>query len=279
MRRPRPFPKSVSSPLLIALALAGLAGGCALARKTAPRVPATLEDMVFVPAGEFLMGSEGEGAADDERPVRRVWVDAFYIDRTEVTNAAFKAFADSTRRLYPNNPMWDEEYFLNNPDHPVINITFQQAQAYCDWKNKRLPTEAEWEKAARGTDGQVYPWGNAWDETRMNFWGDSHGPDVFYNTAPVGSFPAGASPYGALDMIGNVWEWCSDWFDEHYYSKGFDRNPRGPEEPTPWRVVRGGGFSSPRRPIGDSTVANRSKNHPSLPIHHVGCRCAWSPED
>lgn len=272
MRRTRPL------SVLVVLALC-VVDGCALARKT-PRIPPpSLDNMVHVPAGEFTMGSDREGAARDEQPVRVVWVDEFYIDRTEVTNAEFKAFADSTRRLYPNNPMWDVDYFLNSPDHPVINLTFQQAEAYCAWKRKRLPREAEWEKAARGDDARLYPWGNEWDETRLNFWGSQHGVDTFVNTAPVGSFPKGASPFGALDMLGNVWEWCSDWYDENYYALGENRNPRGPEGPTPWRVVRGGSFSSPRRPDGDATVPNRSKNHPSLPIHHIGCRCAWSPKD
>ena len=283
MRRSRTFSSTAFRVAAIGMfalgtALLGTTGGCALARKTARRVP-SLENMAHVPAGEFTMGSDGEGAADDERPVRTVWLEEFYIDRTEATNAEFMAFADSTRRLYPNNPMWDQNYFLGSPNHPAINVTYEQAVAYCQWKNKRLPTEAEWEKAARGTDARVYPWGYEWDETRANLWGDSFGTDVFYNTAPVGSFPDGASPYGALDMIGNVWEWCEDWFDAEYYSRGENRNPHGPKEPTPWRVVRGGSFSSPRTPTGDATIANRSKNHASLPIHHIGCRCAWSPKD
>ena len=122
----------------------------------------------------------------------------------------------------------------------------------------------------------MYPWGNVWDPERANVWGDKDGPDRYYRTAPVGSFPMGASPYGALDMVGNVWEWCADWFEEHYYARSPSRDPQGPQKATPWRVVRGGGFSSPRRPTGDTQVFNRSKNPPNQPIHHTGCRCAWS---
>jgi iron(II)-dependent oxidoreductase len=195
--------------LLLAATLCSVAvGGCPLFKKTSSKAP-SLEGMVLVPAGEFTMGRESEDASPDEAPVRIVWLNTFYIDRLEVTNAQYKAFADSVGRLYPNNPMWDDFYFLGKPDHPVINITYEQAQAYCAWLGKRLPTEAEWEKAARGTDARLYAWGNEWDETRANLWGDQNGPDVFRRTAPVGSFPEGASPYGVLDMVGNVWEWCA----------------------------------------------------------------------
>ncbi|MFQ5600138.1 MAG: formylglycine-generating enzyme family protein [Candidatus Krumholzibacteriia bacterium] len=262
--------------LALVVCAAAAAAGCGGPRKDTRPQP-SLEHMVFVPAGEFTMGRDHEDS--DESPVRRVWLDAFYIDRTEVTNAQFKAFCDATGRLYTNNPHWDDDYFLGKPDYPVINITYDQARAYCAWANKRLPTEAEWEKAARGTEGQLYPWGNEWTEQVANLWGDQGEQDHFRRTAPVGSFPAGASPYGAVDMVGNVWEWCADWFDEDYYSRAPNRNPPGPAEPTPWRVVRGGGFSSPLRPTGDTVVSNRSKNHPMQPIHHLGCRCAWSPAD
>jgi formylglycine-generating enzyme required for sulfatase activity len=232
--------------------------------------------MVRIPAGEFTMGRESDDASPDESPVRTVSLDEFYIDRNEVTNAQYKAFADAVGRLYPNNPNWDNDYFLGKPDHPVVNLTYEQANAYCTWAAKRLPTEAEWEKAARGADARLYPWGNEWDENRANLWGDDNGPDRFRRTAPVGTFPEGASPYGVLDMAGNVWEWCVDWFDKDYYSRAPKRNPPGPEEVSKWRVVRGGSFSSPRRPSGDVTTSNRSKNNPNQQIHHLGCRCAWS---
>ena len=249
--------------------------GCSGTSKPSASDP-LLADMVLVPAGEFPMGLDQGASATDESPQHRVWLGDFYIDRTEVTNAQFKAFCDATDRIYPNNPSWEEGYFLAKPDHPVVNITWEQARAYCQWAGKRLPSEAEWEKAARGTDGRLYPWGNTWDPERVNVWGDTSGADRFRRTAPVGSIPKGQSQYGALDRIGNVWEWCADWFDEHYYASSPARDPRGPSKPTKFRVVRGGGFSSPRVPTGDTVVANRSKNVPTQPIDRLGCRCAWS---
>jgi formylglycine-generating enzyme required for sulfatase activity len=233
--------------------------------------PVDLATMIRVPAGEFIMGRND--GADDERPERRVWLDEFYIDRTEVTNASFKAYCDATGRIYPNNPGWDEDYFLQRPDYPVVNITWEQAHGYCEWAHKRLPTEAQWEKAARGTDGRLYPWGNAWADSAANLSSILHA-DAYERAAPVGSLPKGASPWGVLDMAGNVWEWCADWYQLDYYSKSPLKNPPGPSAQSAWRVVRGGGFSSPK---SDAETANRSKNKPDLVIHHLGCRCAWSP--
>jgi len=249
--------------------------GCSHAPKSSPN-QAFLESMALVPAGEFLMGQDAGATDPDETPQHKVVLADYYIDRTEVTNAQFKAFCDATNRIYPNAPYWDEGYFLANPENPVVNITYEQARAYCAWAGKRLPTEAEWEKAARGTDARLYPWGNVWDAERANLWGDDVGPDRFYRTSPVGSFPKGASPYGVLDLIGNVWEWCADWYDPAYYAQSPARDPRGPKAATASRVVRGGAFSSPRRPTGDVLVTNRSKNAPNQPIDRLGCRCAWS---
>ena len=151
----------VRRQLLAPLVLCALVSAFACSRSPKPlEQQPDLEDMLLVPEGEFLMGQDQGANDDDERPRHRVWLDAFYIDRTEVTNAQFKAFCDATSRIYPNNPYWDSDYFLGKPDHPVVLITYEQARAYCDWAAKRLPTEAEWEKAARGPDGRIYPWGN-----------------------------------------------------------------------------------------------------------------------
>jgi len=247
----------------IAIVFCGLAG---CGGRAASNRPADLDTMVLVPAGEFLRGRDGSIA--DEGPARTLRLDAFYIDRTEVSNAAFKAFCDATGRLAPANPAWDDNYYIANPDHPVVNITHEQATAFCAWKGKRLPTEAEWEKAARGTDGRLYPWGRDWEDGRANIKGEP-----FERTAPVTSLPEGASPYGVLNMAGNVWEWCLDWFDDGYYAIAPAQNPAGPATPTAWRVVRGGGNSSPQ---SDAEVTNRSKAPPAQTIHHLGCRCAWS---
>jgi sulfatase modifying factor 1 len=280
MHPSRVLPKPLRlAPLALAVLWAtgiSATSGCGGSQKSgsAGKPDGAPPDMILVPEGEFLMGRQATDAATDEVPEHRVWIDAFYLDRTEVTNAQFKAFCDATQRLYPNNPMWESDYFIAKPEYPVVNITYDQARGYCEWAGKRLPTEAEWEKAARGTDGRLYPWGNEWKEDVANLNGEK-GADTYIHTAPVGSFPDGASPFGILDMIGNVWEWCADWSDPDYYAKSPKRNPQGPTGPLPWRSVRGGGFSSPRRPTGDTTVTNRSKNPPNLPVHHIGCRCAW----
>jgi formylglycine-generating enzyme len=251
--------------LALTLVVAGTGcGGSSTAGK--PTKAPDLKHMVRIPAGEFTMGRDGGDR--DEAPQHRVWLDEFYMDRLEVTNGEFRRFCDSTGYLYPNNPGFDAGYFVDKPSFPVVNITWEQARNYCAWAGERLPTEAEWEKAARGTDGRLYPWGNAWGDSVANIHGEP-----FERTAPVGSLPRGASPYGVLDMAGNVWEWCADWYELEYYSKAPNRNPLGPVGPTPWRVVRGGGFTSPRT---DAETPNRSKNDPSLAIHHLGCRCAWS---
>jgi formylglycine-generating enzyme required for sulfatase activity len=234
-----------------------------------PRLPqpVDLETMVLVPAGEFTMGRNG--GAPDEQPQRRVWVDAFYIDRTEVTNRAYKAFSDAAGYLPPNNPLWNVDYFRSKPDHPALNLTYDQARQYCAWAGKRLPTEAEWEKAARGTDGRTYPWGNAWADSVANF---VQG-DRYPRTSPVGAFPSGASPYGVFDMAGNVWEWCADWYASDAYAQSSDRNPTGPAKPGPNRVVRGGSYTGM---TSDAEVANRDQLPPNRLLDHIGCRCVWS---
>jgi eukaryotic-like serine/threonine-protein kinase len=190
--------------------------------------------MVYVPAGEFLMGSESEGAFEDEMPEHLVTLDAYWIYQTEVTNRQYNQCIQA-EACEPS--VWGEK---PNDDYPVMQVLPRHGKSYCNWAGGRLPTEAEWEKAARGTDGRKYPWGNepVTDE-RANFcdvtcdpeWGtpDTNQDDGYAKTAPVGSFPTGASPYGALDMAGNVWEWVSDGYDRDYYSASPYRNPKGPK--------------------------------------------------
>jgi sulfatase modifying factor 1 len=184
-------------------------------------------EMILIPAGEFLMGSE---EYEDEKPQRQVYVDAYYIYKTPVTVAQYRAFCQATKREMPDLPVWSKD------DHPIVRVTWKNATAYTSWAGARLPTEAQWEKAARGTDGREYPWGNEWDVSKCNNW--DTGP---HQTTPVGSYPQGASPYGVLDMAGNVWEWCADWYDENYYQSAPDRNPPGPDMGTD-RVLRGGSW-------------------------------------
>jgi len=207
---------------------------------------------VLVSAGSFEMGNNH--GKPDEQPVHTVTLDAFYIDKYEVTNAHYAACVDAgvcdppsrtdseTRTSYYGNPQYD--------DYPVIGVTWFAAQTYCEWRGGRLPTEAEWEKAARGPDGRLYPWGDDFDPNRLNYcdlncdgipWADLEHNDGYADTAPVGSYVNGVSPYGAYDMAGNVWEWVGDWYDPDYYSISPTENPLGASSGEQ-RVMRGGGI-------------------------------------
>ena len=192
---------------------------------------------VFVPAGPFAMGLDEGGF--DEKPQHEVVLDAFWIMQTEVTNEQYESCVAADVCSPPFHPDWGSDEFWALYDlHPVTQVTWEQAVAYAEWAGGRLPTEAEWEKAARGTDGRRYPWGDATPNAqRLNF------NDAIGDTQPVGSYPAGASPYGALDMAGNVWEWVADWYGESYYAVSPRENPTGPAEGER-RVLRGGAYNS-----------------------------------
>lgn len=193
---------------------------------------------VYVPAGVFLMGSDEEGGFD-EKPQHEVALDAFWIMQTEVTNEQYEKCVIADACSPPSHPDWGTDEFWAAYDlHPVTYVTWEQAAAYAEWVGGRLPTEAEWEKAARGRDSRRYPWGDKPPtEDRLNF--DNYVGD----TQPVGSYPDGASPYGALDMAGNVWEWTSDWYANDYYAISPRENPTGPLDGED-RVLRGGGYDS-----------------------------------
>jgi formylglycine-generating enzyme required for sulfatase activity len=189
-------------------------------------------EMVLVPAGEFWMGSDEN---EYEKPRHRVMLDDFYIDRYEATNALYHKFVSATGRPAP---ALSKDNDFNGSRQPVVGVSWDDADAYCRFAGKRLPTEAEWEKAARGTDGRRYPWGDQWEASRANSTESRRG-----RPADVGSYPTGASPYGALDMAGNVEEWVADWYTPDYYARSPKGNPKGPEAGT-YRVVRGGSWSS-----------------------------------
>jgi len=254
-------------------------------------LPLTITDqdgktMVLVPAGPFLMGStDADSAADsDEKPQHEVYLDAYYIDKTEVTNAEFCRFLNEQGNQEEGGVTWLEidsgdcliersgSQFVPKAgyaDHPVIMVSWYGAQAYAAWAGKRLPTEAEWEKAARGTDGRIYPWGNEWDSDKCN-----SGERGLGKTTAVGSYPAGASPYGALDLAGNVWEWCADWYASDYYRNSPASNPAGPDSGES-RVLRGGSWNH-RRDWG--RAADRAGTLPHYRSdRYGGFRCVVSP--
>ncbi len=223
------------------------------------------QSMALVPAGEFTMGSSTGDA--DERPVRQVYVDAFYMDKYQTSVGKYGTFLEATSHEAPED--WD---IMDKPVHqkrPVINVDWADADAYCKWAGKRLPTEAEWEKSARGTDGRIYPWGNELPtDFRTNMKKEIWNNHVVLT--PVGTFEAGKSPYGIYDMAGNVWEWVGDWYDQDYYKTGSLRNPTGPPKGD-YKVVRGGSWgSSPK----DLRSADRESRLPSFGGLGTGFRCA-----
>jgi eukaryotic-like serine/threonine-protein kinase len=205
--------------------------------------------LVSVPAGEFLMGSgpEDKDAEKDEKPQHTVYLDEYLVGKTEVTVAQFRVFVQVTG--YKADP----RILTVKDDRPVSYVTWDDAVAFCKWLSEwtgrtvTLPTEAQWEKAARGTDGRIYPWGNQpVDCTLANYFkagGYCAGPTEF-DTSPVGSYPNGASPYGVMDMAGNVWEWVNDWYKSDYYAISPESNPVGPADGL-YKVERGGAWQDP----------------------------------
>ena len=219
--------------------------------------------MIEIPAGEFTMGSDHEV----ERPPHTVFVDAFEIDQFEVTNEQFEKFVAETGYVTDAEKAGDMPwlaYAEGKPNHPVVKVSWNDAKAFCEWAEKRLPTEAEWEKAARGTDGRIYPWGNNWDVAKANT------KDAGYRgTTIVGSFPDGTSPYGVMDMAGNVSEWTSDWFQPYPGYPGGDSEAQYFGEK--YRVIRGGGWFSDQELV---RTTERSASSVELANDDVGFRCA-----
>jgi len=218
--------------------------------------------MVSIPAGEFQMGSnDGE---DNEKPIHIVYIDAFYMDKYEVTNAQYKKFMDATGYKAPI--AWSDPNF-NAPNHPVVGVSWDDAAAYAKWAGKRLPTEAEFEKAARGgLVGKLYPWGNTITHDNANDDGTG-GKDVWEYTSPVGSFAPNG--YGLYDMAGNVFEWCADFSDNNYYANSPKSNPTGPASGS-YRVLRGGGWNDSFFAL---RVAPRTGYAPSKTLDYIGFRC------
>jgi sulfatase modifying factor 1 len=208
----------------LALVLLVILGGCLHATEGS--------DMVFIPAGTFMMGTEGEL---ENSPPHEVYIDSFYMDKHEVTNAEYLKFCEATGNRLPD--FWGMDVYhcgTEYPDHPVVGVSWRDAEAYANWAGKRLPTEAEWEYAARGgLEGMEYPTSNEMDSTLANF--RSKG------TMPVGSYPPNG--YGLYDMAGNANEWVADYFGFDYYKNSPRENPQGPDKGK-FRVFRGGGWHS-----------------------------------
>jgi formylglycine-generating enzyme required for sulfatase activity len=268
-------------------------GSSAAGSNAAPgtvRTDANGVEQVWVPAGTFTIGSDdatrtpppfAKDEAAAERPAHEVSISkGFWIDRTEVTNAAFKAFVDAGG--YTNQGLWSDKGLtwlkLQNPaslprpceseaaDQSRACINWFEAEAYAKWRGGFLPTEAQWEYAARGPESRIYPWGNTWDPSKANVVGAT-------GSKPVGSYPGGASWVGALDMSGNLMEWVTDWFSTTYYAEKVRDDPTGP--PTGTRKVEKGGWWG-----GDPYVARAAYRHfedpPTYQDHHIGVRVVSS---
>lgn len=233
--------------------------------------------MIVVPAGSFPMGVP-DGDRDggrDEYPRHDVFVDAFAIDKFEVTNGLYLAFVKSAGHRVPQNPknptrnLWQGDSITESlVDRPVINVDWFDADAYCTWAGKRLPTEAEWEKAAKGTSDRRFPWGNVEPTAKhLNYNQRWIGEKTLM---PVGSYEAGKSPFGVYDMAGNVWEWVNDWYDAQYYEKSPKKNPKGPDAGVK-KVIRGAGWQNETPTV---RIFTRVESDPMGRNESTGFRCA-----
>ncbi len=254
------------SPVLISLVLAGLLLSISPSSSKVEEDKGVDTEMVLVPGGEFVMGAESES---DDNKAHKVLVDSFHMDKYEVTNAQYDEFCKVTDRKLPE--FWGMEEFHSGadyPDHPVVGVSWQDAKAYAEWRGKRLPTEAEWEYAARGgLEGKSYPNGEQLEETAANF-----NLSGFGGTVAVGRFPANG--YGLHDMSGNVWEWTADHYGADYYGSSPLENPKGPEKGR-FRVIRGSGWHS--GPYCNR-VYYRNALLPQWVDFAVGFRCAKDAE-
>ncbi len=238
--------------------------------KPAPEEPYRDIEWVRIPAGEFEMGDDKNIGEADERPLHKVHLNEYYISKYEVTFEQYDKFCDETGRKKPSNEIYGHK-FLPRGKFPVVNIMWNDAKAYCDWlsqksgRNIHLPTEAQWEKAARGTDKRIYPWGDQSPDSNLANWNTNNNDN---KPQIVGSHPDGNSPYGICDMAGNVWEYCSDWYEANYYSVTPYNNPPGPSNGL-WKIVRGGSF---RRSEGACRSSFRGGNYRSFYHGSIGFR-------
>lgn len=284
--------------ILLICCLSGCAEKRAVVKTTPPEDNSSLNNMAFIPSGIFIMGSDKGNPY--EGPSRKVFLDGYYIDRYEVTNALYQRFVNEGG--YENRKYWSQEGWgwkeygrisypgfwagkeysksqfgqdYHKADQPVAGVSWYEADAFCRWAEKRLPTEAEWEKAARGDDGRTYPWGeDPPDCSYANYGGCRQYPSL------VGSYEKGRSPYGLYDMAGNVWEWVADWFTEDYFKKDKEKevleNPKGPEKGGP-KTRKGGGWYYEERNIRTYTRWRNPpeyRDSPTVKGCPIGFRCA-----
>ena len=261
--------------------------------------------LVLIAEGPFLRGNQESQGDADEHPQRTITLSAFHIDKYEVTNRRYRTFLKATGHRLPEHccdpslNLWKGTGIAENLlDHPVVNVDWHDAVAYCAWAGKRLPTEAEWEKAARGSDGREYPWGNQHDRMRANgvsywsgtdfgspeearaWWDSENGAGVIATrgvqrilTLPVTELEKGATPDGLMHMAGNVWEWTADWYDPKAYESMEERDPKGPEGGE-FKVHRGGSWLNHR---GLLRSAVRDGSRPTMRNHGTGFRCVKTP--
>jgi formylglycine-generating enzyme required for sulfatase activity len=278
--------KNLKSIFIFLLFLFSFLGNTSLYKNKIP-----YDRMILIPKGDFLMGDSTKIKSGDpeapDNPGHMVHIDSFYIDRYEVTNAEFKSFVESGG--YYKKEVWSEEGWLfvrgnninapgfwdhpelgfSNPDKPVVGVTYYEAEAFANWMGKRLPTEAEWEYAARGVDGRIYPWGNDAPTCDLaNYFGCSN------STSKVGSFPKGNSPFGVSDMAGNAFEWVKDVYDKGYYLFSTSDNPQGPKaDVLSYRIVRGGSYLNTENNL---VTYNRVHFREYYWDKYIGFRCARS---
>ncbi len=227
-------------------------------------------EMVYIPEGAFIMGSDDDNALAGSKPAHEVYLDGFWIDKYEVTNAQFAQCVDAGYCYEPRDlsSATRKEYYksIDYANYPVIHVDWNQAQAYCSWAGKRLPTEAEWEKAARGENALIYPWGNEIPPVMPMQVGQFESGD----TVPVDDFPDGASPYGVFNMSGNVWEWTADQYDQYYYSKSPSKNPKSVTGGNDY-VVRGYSWAYP---FSRYEITTRNFSYVLNHTYDLGFRCA-----
>jgi formylglycine-generating enzyme required for sulfatase activity len=263
--------------------------GPAKAKKAQPKIGEEVHPlgtkggpMVYIPAGEFMMGCAVDNDCfDEEKPYHRVYLDAYYIDKFEVTVDDYEdcVRAGKCSDYHLTGDEYPDRKFIENEDcnwgklkkgnHPINCVDWRQSKTYCKWAGKQLPTEAEWEKAARGTEGRIYPYGNQFINCEKSC--NSISQCKHHSTCPVGSYADDKSPYGVMDMAGNVWEWVQDWYDWGYYAKSPSKNPQGPFSGKE-RAVRGGSWGVNGE--GDTGTSPRNQGDPRDKFVVLGFRCA-----